>query len=54
MVMRLGLRAAVAALGLSTAVWAGGLAGAPSPFDRGGVKVALVRYLSAGDFYQAY
>lgn len=34
---------------------AAGIAGAPPPFDRGGrVKIALVSYLSAGDFFQAY
>jgi simple sugar transport system substrate-binding protein len=33
---------------------AAGVAGAPAPFDQGGVKLALVTYLSAGDFYQAY
>jgi simple sugar transport system substrate-binding protein len=33
---------------------AGGLANAPAPFDRGGVKIALVNYLSTGDFFQAY
>ncbi len=33
---------------------AAGLPGAPAPFDKGDVKVALVTYLSAGDFYQAY
>lgn len=27
---------------------------APAPFDRGGVKIALVSYISAGDFFQAY
>jgi simple sugar transport system substrate-binding protein len=31
-----------------------GLAGAPAPFDKGGVKIALVGYISAGDFFQAY
>jgi simple sugar transport system substrate-binding protein len=36
------------------AAQAEGLAGAPSPFDRGGVKIALVGYISAGDFFQAY
>ncbi|MEX3845660.1 substrate-binding domain-containing protein [Paraburkholderia sp. BR10882] len=30
------------------------LAGAPAPFDKGGVKIALVNYLSEGDFFQAY
>ncbi len=33
---------------------AAGLAGAPAPFDKGGVKVALVSLLSQGDFFQAY
>ena len=30
------------------------LAGAPAPFDKGGVKVALISFISAGDFFQAY
>ncbi|WP_186252425.1 substrate-binding domain-containing protein [Burkholderia gladioli] len=29
-------------------------AGAPAPFNHGGVRIALVNYLSAGDFFQAY
>jgi simple sugar transport system substrate-binding protein len=33
---------------------ADGLSGAPPPFDKGDVKVALVSYLSSGDFFQAY
>ena len=33
---------------------AAGIAGAPAPFDKGGVKLALVSYISAGDFFQAY
>lgn len=33
---------------------AGPLKAAPAPFDKGGVKVALVNYLSTGDFFQAY
>ncbi|RBB42874.1 sugar ABC transporter substrate-binding protein [Burkholderia reimsis] len=33
---------------------AGPLKGAPAPFDKGGVKIALVNYLSTGDFFQAY
>ncbi len=28
--------------------------GAPAPFDKGGVKIALVNYLSEGDFFQPY
>lgn len=35
-------------------VFAEGIAGAPAPFDKGGVKVALISYISAGDFFQAY
>ena len=37
---------------LSTSAFAGGM---PAPFDNpGDVKIALVRYLSTGDFFQAY
>lgn len=35
-------------------VHAEGLKGAPAPFDHGGVKLALISYISAGDFFQAY
>ena len=49
---------ALAALAGSTlgvgAAFAEGIAGAPAPFDKGGVKVALISYISAGDFFQAY
>ncbi|MDL2409000.1 substrate-binding domain-containing protein [Rhizobium calliandrae] len=52
----------LARLALSTAIpffavqvaFAGGLSGAPAPFDKGDVKVALISYISAGDFFQAY
>jgi simple sugar transport system substrate-binding protein len=40
--------------GLAGVAHADGIAGAPPPFDKGGVKVALVSYLSGGDFFQAY
>ncbi len=30
--------------------FAEGLPGAPAPFDKGGVKLALISYISAGDF----
>ncbi len=33
---------------------AAGLAGAPAPFDKGGIPVALVTLISDGDFFQAY
>lgn len=39
---------------LGAAAHADALKGAPAPFDRGGVKIALVNYLSEGDFFQAY
>ena len=42
---------AIAALGASTA-WAADM---PKPFDSPGeVKIALIRYISTGDFFQAY
>ena len=37
-----------------SAVHAAGIAGAPAPFDKGGVRLALISYISAGDFFQAY
>jgi simple sugar transport system substrate-binding protein len=39
---------------LVSSVFAGGISGAPAPFDKGGVKVALVSYLSQGDYFEAY
>ena len=38
----------------SLAAQAAGIAGAPAPFDQGGVKVALVSLISQGDFFEAY
>ncbi|TCM52807.1 monosaccharide ABC transporter substrate-binding protein (CUT2 family) [Rhizobium sp. PP-F2F-G48] len=46
--------AALLTFSVLPAAHAGGIAGAPAPFDKGGVKVALVSYISAGDFFQAY
>jgi simple sugar transport system substrate-binding protein len=48
----LALLSATVLAGLSA--YAAPLKGAPAPFDKGGVKVALVNYLSTGDFFQAY
>lgn len=47
---------ALCAAGLagSLTAHAGALKGAPAPFDKGGVKIALVNYISEGDFFQAY
>jgi simple sugar transport system substrate-binding protein len=38
----------------SLAAQAAGIAGAPAPFDQGGIKVALVSLISQGDFFEAY
>lgn len=46
--------AALLAAGFAASATADGIQGAPAPFNKGGVKVALVSYLSAGDFFQAY
>jgi simple sugar transport system substrate-binding protein len=48
------LGAAAGLLGFIALATADGLKGAPAPFDKGGVKIALVSYISAGDFFQAY
>lgn len=45
--------ALAAGLGLAGAAHADGIPGAPAPFDKGGVKIALVAYLSGGDYFQA-
>jgi simple sugar transport system substrate-binding protein len=40
---------------LSTApAYAAGLAGAPAPFDKGGVKIAVVNFIGGGDWLQAF
>lgn len=55
--MRYGLKSAAIALmtlGFAGGASAAGLEGAPAPFDKGGVKVALISYISSGDFFQAY
>ncbi|MCW0014500.1 sugar ABC transporter substrate-binding protein, partial [Burkholderia pseudomallei] len=50
-----GVLALVSAAALAApGVHAGPLKGAPAPFDKGGVRIALVNYLSTGDFFQAY
>jgi simple sugar transport system substrate-binding protein len=41
-------------LATSLSAQAAGIPGAPAPFDKGGVKVALVSLISQGDFFQAY
>lgn len=41
-------------LSWSTLARADGLAGAPAPFDKGGVKIAVVNFVSGGDWLQAF
>jgi len=53
MTFRLGGAAAAALLSASAAL-AGGLPGAPSPFDKGGVKIAVVNFIGGGDWLQAF
>lgn len=45
--------AAGAAL-LASSAQAEGLAGAPAPFDKGGVEIAVVSFLGSGDWLQAF
>ena len=53
--LALNLAASLATLAVAVpAATAAGLPGAPKPFDRGGVKLALIVYLSGGDYYQNY
>jgi simple sugar transport system substrate-binding protein len=33
---------------------AGVIKGVPAPFDKGGVKIALVSYFSQGDYFETY
>ena len=53
MFRRLTLAAALLT-GAALPAFADGLAGAPAPFDKGGVKIALVGYISGGDFFEAF
>jgi simple sugar transport system substrate-binding protein len=41
-------------LGLATAAHAAGLSGAPAPFDKGGVRIAVVNFIGGGDWLQAF
>jgi simple sugar transport system substrate-binding protein len=50
--IQLALAAGLAAL--ATSASAGGIAGAPVPFDKGGVKIAVISFLGSGDWLQAF
>jgi simple sugar transport system substrate-binding protein len=47
------LRLAAAAISASAAL-SSGLAGAPAPFDKGGVRIAVVNFTGGGDELQAF
>src|ERR1700692_4142523 len=53
-ILRNGLAGLALAAALGAPALAGGIPGAPAPFDKGGVRVALVSYLSQGDYFEAY
>lgn len=53
-ILRRSVIAALSATALATSTLAAGIAGAPAPFEKGDVKVALVGFLSNGDFFEAY
>ena len=38
----------------ASAANAAGLTGAPPPFDKGGVKIAVVNFIGGGDWLQAF
>lgn len=52
--LRLALTTATLPIFLVLPAQAAGLPSAPAPFDKGGAKIALISYISAGDFFQAY
>jgi simple sugar transport system substrate-binding protein len=45
---------ALAGLLSTSPALAAGLAGAPAPFDKGGVKIAVVNFIGGGDWLQAF
>jgi simple sugar transport system substrate-binding protein len=53
-IIRRALIVAASVAALAGPAAADGLAGAPAPFDKGGVKIALVGFISSGDFFEAY
>ena len=46
--------AALATLATVSPAFAAGLAGAPAPVDKGGVKIAVVNFIGGGDWLQAF
>lgn len=52
--LKAGLVGLLVSAAVAGAALADGIKGAPPPFDKGGVKIALVSYLSQGDYFEAY
>jgi simple sugar transport system substrate-binding protein len=52
--LKAGLVGLLVSAAVAGAAFADGIKGAPPPFDKGGVKIALVSYLSQGDYFEAY
>ena len=48
------LLAAALLSSVSVAALADGIPGAPAPFDKGGVQLAFISYLSQGDYFESY
>jgi simple sugar transport system substrate-binding protein len=53
-ILKIGFFSLIIASSFSNTAFAAGISGAPAPFDRGGVKIALVSYLSQGDYFEAF
>src|SRR6202451_473914 len=52
--LKAGLVGLLIACAAASGALADGIKGAPPPFDKGGVKIELVSYLSQGDYFEAY
>src|SRR6202166_2250744 len=53
-ILKIGFFSLIIASSFSNTTFGAGISGAPAPFDKGGVKIALVSYLSQGDYFEAY
>ena len=53
-ILKIGFFSLIIASSFSNTTLGAGISGAPAPFDRGGVKIALVSYLSQGDYFEAF
>src|ERR1700688_4868440 len=53
-ILKIGFFSLIIASSFSNTTFGAGISGAPARFDRGGVKIALVSYLSQGDYFEAF